>query len=108
MKPSNADHYKSNLERRYALWLDSQKSRGEIRDWTYEALKLRIGPVGENAWYTPDFLVTATDGRQEIHETKGYRERAGVVRFKAAAEIHKGFRFVLVEQMKNEWKSKEF
>lgn len=100
--------YKSNLERSYALWLDSKVSRGEIRGWTYEALKLRIGPVGENAWYTPDFLVTANSGALEIHETKGYRERAGVVRFKAAAQIHSGFKFVLIEQKKDEWRMKEF
>ena len=102
------DHYKSNLERRYALWLDSCVSRGEIRGWTYEAIKLRVGPVGENAWYTPDFLVVTNSGALEVHETKGYRERAGVVRFKAAAEIHKGFKFVLVEQTKQGWKVKEF
>lgn len=102
-------NYKSKFEQQYALWLDSEKSRGNVLLWAYESVKLRIGPPGANAWYTPDFLVVTREGRSEIHETKGFRERAGMVRFKAAAGVHRGvFRFVLVQQKKDRWESKEF
>lgn len=99
--------YKSKFETQYALWLDREQKEGHILSWSYESLRLRIGNPGANAWYTPDFLVETKEGL-EIHETKGYRERAGMVRFKAAAAIHQAFKFVLVQQDGGTWKAKEY
>ena len=87
--------YKTKLENRYADYLELLKRAGEILGWWYESVNLKIGP---GAWVHLDFLVWAKDGVLELRETKGYKERAGMVRLKAAAGIYP-FRFLLCQEI---------
>ena len=57
--------FRSNTEREYAEMLAIQKLNGEIRDWRYEPIRLKLA---EQTTYTPDFMViTKEGGRTELH-----------------------------------------
>jgi hypothetical protein len=90
----------NKTEAAYALRLEWQKQSGEILDYRYEAIKLRLA---DKTFYTPDFFVVCPD-HMEIHEVKGgfYREAARV-RFNVAAEQFPWFRFILARYVKKEW-----
>lgn len=64
------------LETAYADRLLAHKSAGEIIDFRYEALTLRLweGTGNQRSTYTPDFFVMARDCAIEIHEVKGEHE----------------------------------
>ncbi len=94
---------KNKTELRYEEFLGLRKLAGEIQDFAYEPIRLRL--AADNAFYAPDFGVLAADDVYECHEVKGGKmlpsgeivaleEEAARVRRKVAAEIHP-FRFVL-------------
>ena len=83
----------NRIEQDYAGELEVQKCCGEIADYGYERIRLRLGP---GAWYKPDFDVIGTDGFIEIHETKGYWREAARVRIKVAAGLYPHFRFLAI------------
>ncbi len=94
---------KNKTELRYEELLGLRKLAGEIQDFAYEPLRLRL--AADNAFYAPDFGVLAADDVYECHEVKAGRvnalgfvvaleEEAARVRRKVAAEQHP-FRFVL-------------
>ncbi len=94
---------KNKTELRYEELLATRKMVGEIQDFAYEPIRLRL--AADNAFYAPDFGVLAADDVYECHEVKGGKlrpdgsvvaleEEAARVRRKVAAEIHP-FRFVL-------------
>ena len=58
----------NKTEARYALYLDALKSAGEVLDWKFESIKLRLA---SRAWLTVDFVVWLADGTVELHEVKG-------------------------------------
>lgn len=62
----------SKTERRYSQYLDVQKLRGEIHDYWFESLRVKLAA---NTFYLIDFFVQRPDGTFEIHETKGTRKR---------------------------------
>ena len=94
------------LERQYADLLQLRKRAGEIVDYRYEAIKLKLAP---NTFYTPDFVVTFED-RIELHETKGHWEDDARVKVKVASAMFPWFRFVGARWDKNvkDWKFEEF
>lgn len=120
----------NRMEAKYAAHLDALVLTGEVVDWWFEPFNLQVrdlkqGRASEDAReerdrlkqnrtslnvlrYTPDFLVQLPDGTLEIHELKGFRENAGVARFKAAAVIHLYLTFRLVEWKDNQWTTQEF
>ena len=51
--------FASRLEGEYADLLWARKKAAEIADYTYEAVKFRLGP---RTFYTPDFMVIHNDG----------------------------------------------
>lgn len=71
---------------------------GEIRDWAYESIKLKVGE--KICWYAPDFAVVAKDWTLEFHEYKGFWKDDARVKIKAAASQYPGFRFVAVTKKK--------
>ncbi len=94
---------KNKTELRYEELLGFRKLAGEIQDFWYEPVRLRL--AADNAFYAPDFGVLASDDVYECHEVKAGRlsdsgavvaleEEAARVRRKVAAERHP-FRFVL-------------
>ncbi len=86
----------NGLEKRYAGdILAIRKAAGEIADWWYESVTLKLAP---DTRYTPDFMVQLADGTLEFHECKGFMEDHAAVKLKVAATLfpHK---FVLVRRL---------
>lgn len=90
----------NSTEARYEQEILLQQLRaGEIQSYQFEKMKFKIG---DNCWYTPDFVVV-TD-IIEVHEVKGglIRDDA-VVKFKAAADQYPYFRFVMAQYKGKTW-----
>lgn len=69
-KPTQGEMNKT--EKKYAAHLDFLKQNGEILDYWFESLKLKI--ADQKCWYSPDFLVLKSDNSLELHEVKGAPE----------------------------------
>ena len=97
----------NGLEKRYAAHLELRRQTGEIADWKFEPLKLKLAPA---TFYGPDFGVQRLDGSVELHETKGHWEDDARVKVKVAAAMFPWFRFVGARWDKNvkDWKFEEF
>jgi hypothetical protein len=83
-----ASPYRSKWEAERATALFLTQVAGEIADWRYEGLKLRLA---DGAWYKPDFVVRHNDGGIELEEVKGYWREAAKVRWKVAVEQYSAF-----------------
>lgn len=94
----------NKTEERYAGHLELLRRAGEIVDYRYEAVKLRLA---DNTFYTADFMVL-TDV-VELHEVKGnwWREDARV-KIKVAAHQYPWFRFLAVQWKKKDWLIERF
>ncbi len=86
--------YKSKGEAMYGGHLYVLRQAGEILEWRYEAITLRLG---DRVRYTPDFYVRPRAGAIKLHEVKGpqYWEQARV-KLGAAAALYPEFEFFLV------------
>ena len=80
----------NKLEMSYRDSLAMMKMAGEIHDFRFEALKLRLA---DRTTYSPDFLVIRNDGSVELHEVKGFWEDDARVKIKVAAELFPWFQF---------------
>ena len=87
-----AEHAMNGLEKRYSQYLEGLRVGGEVLEWRYEALKLRLGDA---TFFTPDFIVVYPD-RIEAHECKGFLEEAASVRIRVAATQFWYMGFVMV------------
>lgn len=97
--------YRSKLERDYALKLAQMKANGDIRDWRYEPLRLRIG---RGAYYKPDFLVVRNDGVFQFEEVKGHWREAARVRIKVACDLFPWWGFLAITRVKGQWRIEAF
>jgi Protein of unknown function (DUF1064) len=89
----------NGMEKKYAAYLELRRITGEILEWRFEPLKLRLAP---KTYYTPDFLLLMHDGKIELHETKGFMEEDANVKIKVAMEMFASiFTIVLVRLDKN-------
>lgn len=117
----------NKLEKKYADNLELKKLAGEILDWRFEPIRLRLTPLplkGEkNPFYKPDFLVVKTKpasgmfpnmyfpGKEqfEFHETKGFWRPVALNRIKVAASLYPWFRFIAVMwDERAGWQFREF
>ncbi len=94
----------NKLEAAYAARLESLKLAGEIADYRFECIKLRLA---DNTFYAPDFMVLKPDGAFEIHEVKGHWEDDARVKIKVAAEMYP-FKFIAARKVKGAWIFEEF
>lgn len=94
----------NKTEAAYAARLESLKLAGEIADYCFECLKLRLA---DNTFYAPDFMVLRPDGAFEIHEVKGHWEDDARVKIKTAAELFP-FKFIAARKQKGAWVFEEF
>lgn len=78
-KAGEMNRYESD----YSALLETRKQAGEITAYYFERYKLKLG---NNCYYTPDFMVVRADGVLEFHEVKGYWEEDARVKIKAAAD----------------------
>jgi hypothetical protein len=103
----------NNLEARYAAHLELRKTAGEILDYRFEPMKLRLAP---STFFDIDFLVVQADdqgkfGSVELHEVKGgHWEDDARVKIKVAAPMFPWWRFRGVQWDKEvkDWKFEEF
>jgi len=91
----------NRTEHQYAQHLDIRKAAGEILEWHFEPLKLRLA---DRTYYSPDFMVILPEGWIELHEIKGFWEDDARVKIKVAAETFPYFRFISIKRVKEEWK----
>lgn len=77
-------------ERAYAADLEGRKLLGEVLEYHFEAVKLKLAP---STFYTPDFLVITRCLEVECHEVKGFWEDDARVKIKVAAQTFP-FKFV--------------
>ena len=99
MKPAKAVPRETRMnktEGRYALFLRARRDRGEIEEFGFEVLTLKIG---DDTRYTPDFLVQLPSGELECHEVKGFWRDDAFVKIKVAAALFP-FRFISVKEDK--------
>ena len=94
---------KNKLEQKYEEHLWMRMIAGEVLDFRFGALRLRLA---RNTFYAPDFIVV-TPQEIQIHETKGHQEDDARVKIKAAAREYFYFRFFQIRLTDNEWKFEE-
>ena len=99
MKPIPPAMKMNKTELRMANLLELRKRAGEIIDYTFEAVKLRLA---DNTFYTPDFFITYPD-RFEVLEVKGFWRDDARVKIKVAAETFPYFKFKAVQWKKKQW-----
>ncbi|MDN8066312.1 hypothetical protein [Burkholderia vietnamiensis] len=90
----------NKTEAAYAELLAARVHVGEILEFKFESLKLRLA---DRTWYTPDFAVVLPDGAREIHEVKGRWTDDARVKIKVAADLYPYYRFIAVRRVKGEW-----
>ena len=99
-------------ETKYAKRLEEMRLLGEIIEWKFEPIKLRLA---DSTFYTPDFAVQLPDHTLELHDVKG-RSGAGPggweedarVKIKVAAKLYPWFRFVGACKSGLGWKREDF
>ncbi|MCI3970818.1 MULTISPECIES: hypothetical protein [Burkholderia] len=95
----------NKTEAAYAELLTARVHVGEILEFKFESLKLRLA---DRTWYTPDFAIVLPDGTREIHEVKGHWTDDARVKIKVAAELYPYYRFSAVRRVKGEWVRETF
>lgn len=86
----------NKTETAYALVLETQKQAGQILDYRFHALKIRLA---DNTYYEADFVVLHADMRLAIHETKGgWTTDKGQLKIKIAAQTLPWFGFYKCSQ----------
>jgi len=100
----------NKTEDAYAWVLEAMKKSGEIKDYRFESINLRMA---DRTYYRPDFLVVFHT-HFEIHEIKGgFVQDDAMVKFKATAELFPWFKWKMIQGKPHrgsyEWKTlKEF
>jgi len=108
-----APNYRTKLEARYADHLNMLKAAGQVAEWRYEPMSLRIAEVeGRGASYKPDFALVTPSRVLEFHEVKGSwsmkNARDSRVRLKVAADRYPWFVFKAVMRVKGAWEFEAF
>lgn len=96
LRPRHEAGEMNGIEKAYAAHLEARRVCGEIKDWKFEAIKLKLARA---TFLTLDFLVTKPDDRLELHDTKGHMEDDAAVKIKVAAEMFPMFRIVVVKRI---------
>lgn len=94
----------NRTEKHRAIQLEALKRDGQIRQWGFEAISLKLG---NGAYYTPDFMVIENDGTLRFEETKGHWREAARVRIKVASSLYP-CKFTALQLKKGEWETEDF
>ena len=95
----------NKTETAHAADLEMQKRAGDIRDYLWQPLRLKIGA---NCTYEPDFLVFLADRTMEFHEVKGsFITDDAIVKLKVAANLFPWFVFRLYQYDRRGCKTRE-
>jgi hypothetical protein len=74
----------NGTERKMAEHLEGMKHRGEIIDYRFESVTLKLA---KDTRYTPDFMVMMPDGEIQFWEVKGFWHDDARVKIKVAAAL---------------------
>jgi predicted nuclease of restriction endonuclease-like RecB superfamily len=99
VKPITPKNKMNGTEARMARDLELRKRAGDILDYQFEAVKLRLS---DNTFYTPDFFITHAD-HFEVLEVKGFWRDDARVKIKVAAQMYPYFKFTAVQWKKKQW-----
>lgn len=94
----------NKTEERYARHLELLKRGGDIVDYFFESVTLKIA---RDCRYTPDFLVINTKLEIEFHEVKGYWMDDARVKIKVAANKFP-FYFLAAKPTRDGWEIEKF
>lgn len=111
MLPISANTDRMNkTERSYANHLENLRLAGELMDWQFEPVGLRLSE--NKCYYHPDFLVLYED-HFEVHETKAFNKKQGkplvkddaLVKIKVAASQFYFWKFKIVwwDSIQHKW-----
>jgi len=89
----------NKTEAAYAALLEARRVRGDVAEWHYEALTLKLA---DDTRYTPDFLIVLADGTVELHEVKGFYRDDAKVKAKVCARMFP-FTVRLARLMRGSW-----
>ncbi len=89
----------NRMEEAFAEQLKLRKQSGEIQDYQFEAVKLRLA---KSTFYTCDFIVLGD--HITFYEVKGFKEDDAMVKIKVAAQLFPWFEFILVTRDRQGWK----
>lgn len=108
-RPRHVGSVMNKLETKYAAHLELRKTTGEIKDYRFEPMKLRLAP---RTYFDVDFIVLDYDifWRAELHEVKGHWEDDARVKMKVAATMFPWwtFRGVQWDKVTKNWRYEEF
>ena len=101
----------NKTERRYSELLAARKAAGEIADWWFEPVKLRLA---DKCFLTIDFMVQQNDGLLELHDVKARWSNGQVgrddarIKLKVAAEKYPFRVLAAVYDRRTDWTYEEF
>jgi hypothetical protein len=80
------------------MWLDSEQYAGRIKDYKRQ-FKMSLDVNGKHVCnYITDFIITMSDGSQQIHEVKGYFTPISKIKWKLAKILYENkYKFVLIK-----------
>jgi len=104
MKPIERPNGMNKSEASWAKQLELEKRAGIVKDYLFEAVKLRLA---DKTFYTPDFFVVYPD-RFECHEVKGFWRDDARVKIKVAASQYPWMRFKAVQWKGGKLVTEEF
>jgi hypothetical protein len=97
------DDEKTNLEKRYAAYLDQQVLAGAIKWWRFEFVKLKLA---KNTHLTIDFFVMTDLDELQARDTKAHRKAVtddALAKTKVAAEMSPWPYFFVYERDDGGW-----
>jgi hypothetical protein len=94
----------NKTETHYTEWLERKKQAGEVLEYWFEPMNLRLG---DNCFYKIDFLVLMATSKLEVHEVKGYWTDDALVKIKVAADKFP-FTFKAYRLIKGQWEERLF
>lgn len=87
---------RSRWEANYALWLESKKQMGAIKDWSHEPETFWFEKIKRGVRsYLPDFRVELHNGRIEYHEVKGYMDSKSLTKIRRMKIYHPEINLVI-------------
>jgi hypothetical protein len=97
----------NKTEAAYAQLLDARKAAGDILDWRFHPIRVRLA---DNTFYEPDFLVMTAGRELQLHETKGgFTTDKGQLKIKLCAEVLPWFRvFKCTKGKDGQWTIREY
>ena len=75
----------NGTERDFAIQLEARKRAGDIREWFFEGMTLKLA---DDCRYTPDFMVIDKDCTILFMETKGFWREDAKIKIKVAAKMY--------------------